>query len=882
MGVTGNPPGELAGLSAPPLVRAKLRPPAPVPHYVRRPRLLDLIDEAVAAPLTLVVAPAGAGKTSLVAGWASESTRRTGWLSLDEGDRDAAQLWRGVIAGLDPLAPGCGRRALTVLRGPDSVARAVAILLDDLDESSSPDGVLVLDDVHLVDADPVVVESLAMFLGHLPRWLHAVAVSRRDLALPLDRLRARGQLREIRFPELRFSTEEAGDLLTRLAPALVEEQVDMAVERADGWAASLQLAALGARTAAATDAPAAAGVDDVALVQHYIVHEVLAAEDPEVVDALADLAVVDRVNPSLARALTGRKDASEVLRHAEQRGLFVSRLPSPGWYEIHALVRAALVAEGEAQSPARLAERHVRAAHWYEEYDEPAAALDHWLLAGCPRQALRLLAVKTSELYDRGREVTVRRTIAAIPPEVASADLTAMLEFAWCHLLVDRHRFIELVDRLAWWANRPGAEATIRPRVTMLRSMAATVSGRGVEGGVLAREAMAEMGGSWWRDPLGRFGWNMVARDVALSERWAAGVGDVREAELALSRDAERRLGFEGTRALGEALAGRPVDALRIAAGVRHAALATNMTVIRSELAVAEAIAHREMGDRAAALDELEALAGSPGGTMLFCQVLAMRELVEAQLDGGEVTKARAELARAEDLVEQEGFGPDGRDWLARAGTLVALAEGELDQARGWSDRVQDTFWAPVSAARVDLAVGERAGAAAALRAAEPRCGRHRVVLSLLQARAAEDVEQSDRHVAAAVEAAAALGLLQTVASEGAEVLQLVERAAWRAPRQWMDRLRRAAVPAGWVPIGTGDPAAALTSRERDVLRLLAGRLTVREIAGELYISPNTLKFHLKTIYRKLGVGSRAEAADVARHMTAVPLRPGRREVLGG
>ncbi len=478
--------------------------------------------------------------------------------------------------------------------------------------------------------------------------------------------------------------------------------------------------------------------------------------------------------------------------------------------------------------------------------------------------------------------MTLRRTIAAIPPEVAAADLTAMLEFAWCHLLVDRHQFIEQVDKLAWWADRPGTDAAILPRVTMLRSMAATVSGRAVEGGVLARQAMADMGGSWWRDPLGRFGWNMVARDVALSERWDAGGGDVREAELALSRDAERRLGFEGTRALGEALAGRPVDALRIAAGVRHAASAAKMTVIRAELGVAEAIAHREIGDRTAALDELEALAESSGGTMLFCQILAMRELIEARLDGGEVTKARQELARAEDLVEREGFGPDGRDWVARAGTLVALAEGETDEARGWSDRIEDAFWRRVSAARVDLAVDERADAAAALGAAEPRCGRHRVVQSLLQARAAEEVEQSDRHVAAAVEAAAGLGLLQTVASEGAEVLRLVERAAWRAPRHWMDRLRRAAVPTGSVPTGAGDPAAALTSRERDVLRLLAGRLTVREIAGELYISPNTLKFHLKTIYRKLGVGSRAEAADVARHMTTVSPRPGRREVLGG
>jgi LuxR family maltose regulon positive regulatory protein len=874
--VTGTSGAESAGFSATPLVRAKLRPPAPAAHYVRRPRLLDLLDGAAEAPLTLVVAPAGAGKTSLVAGWAIEATTPTGWLSLDERDRDAAQVWRGIVAALETVAPGCGDRALTALRGPDTVARAVAVLLDDLVDQTPARSVLVLDDLHVVDEDAVVAESLAMFVAHLPAWLRLIAVSRRDLPLPLDRLRARGQLCEIRFAELRFSRQEAGELLSQLAPLLVDDEVDVVVEQADGWAASLQLAALGARSAAAIDprvAPATAA-GDAHLVQDYVAHEVLVAEDPALVDAMHDLAVADKINPSLARALTGRADASDLLRQAEERGLFVTRLPTPGWYEIHGLVRSSLVAELEERSPERLAELHARAARWYEEYDEPVVALEHWLLAGRPRDALHLLAARHADLYDGGREATVRRVIAAIPADVAGADLTAMLEFAWCHLLVDRDRFLDLVDRLDWWAGRPDTEAAIRSRVTILRGIAAIVSGRWVEGGALARQAMADMGGAWWRDPLGRFGWNMVGRDLALSERWADAVDEVREAELALSRDAERRLSFEGTRALGEALAGRPIDALRVAAGVRRTAVVTNMTIMRIEVEVAEALARRESGDRARALDQLEALAATPGGTMLFCQVLAMCELVQAYLDGGDVARARDELTRAEDVVEREAFGGQGRDWVARAATLVALAEGDPDRARRSAEQVEDAFWGPIGRARVDLAAGRSDDASAALAAAVPRGGRHRVVLSLLRARAADVPADADRHVAAAVEEAVDLGLLQTVASEGADLLPIVERSAWRAPESWMDRLRRAAAPATPAAGQADDPVAELTSRERDVLRLLAGRLTVREIASELYISPNTLKFHLKTIYRKLGVGSRAEAAAVARRMATVPSRP--------
>ena len=442
-------------MSVMPLVRAKLRPPAPAAHYVRRPRLLGLLLDAVATPLTLVVGPAGAGKTSLVAGWANESTQPTAWLSLDEHDRDAAQVWRGVIAALETVAPGCGQRAVPALRGPDTITHAVALLVDDLAEQPVARSALVLDDLHVVHDDEVIAESLAMLVAHLPDWLRIVATTRRDLPLPLDRLRARGQLCEIRFSELRFSQEEAGELLSRLAPSLPDDQVDEVVEHAGGWAASLQLAALGARTRAAVDPRALPTTGDAHLVREYVLHEVLVAEDRETVETMTDLAVVDRVNPSLARALTSRPDGGDLLRRAEERGLFVTRLPAPGWYEIHALVRTALVAEVRDTDPERLAELHRRAARWYEEYDEPVPALDHWLLAGRPRDALQLLAARHADLYDGGCEATVRRVIEAIPDAVATADLTAMLEFAWCHVLVDRHRFTELVDRLEWWANRP-------------------------------------------------------------------------------------------------------------------------------------------------------------------------------------------------------------------------------------------------------------------------------------------------------------------------------------------------------------------------------------------------------------------------------------------
>jgi LuxR family maltose regulon positive regulatory protein len=864
--------GPPLGESGSALFRSKLRAPATPEHLVRRPRLLELVGEATRAPLALIEGPAGAGKTSLMADWTAGARIPTAWLTLDEFDRDGRQFWTGVVAALQTIVPGIGKQALAVLRRPNAVNEAVGTLLEALETEGLPVAVLVVDNAHHVDGDDETAESLRLFVHHLPPWLHLVLVTRRTPRLPIDRLRARGHLGEVHFVELCFSPDEAEQMLSLLAPTLSADKVTAVAARAGGWAAGIQLAALAERSARALPQPVGDRTreDGDLLVEDYIWREAFAGESPDLLAVLVDTAVVERVNSDLALALTGRVDAGELLAQAEARGLFTSRIGPAGWFEVHSLVREVMSAELRRKSPARLAEQHARAARWFEDAGEVLPALEHWLQAGRPADALRLLSASSAALYDSGREATIERILTGIPLSVARADLESLIEFAWCNLLVDRTRFLAKVDQVVEWVNRsPDVSPATRGRTRMLCSVAATMQGDWAAGGRLARDAMAELGDSTWQDFLGRFAWNMVARDVALSQRWDDSGAEVSQVRGALGRDRERHLAFEGSRALGEVLAGRPVDALRVAAGVRRAATVANMTILRTELSVAEAMAHRELGDRSEAIFRLTALAETRTDPIPYAQLLALLDLTEAWLHEGDLQAAERSFGQAAELVETQCPGPGAAPWLARVGTLVALAREDLDEARRWCERTDDPFWHGVGLSRVSLAAQDAAAAAAALASAAPRCVRHEVVLGLLSARVARTPDEAGRHASAAVHRAASVGLLQTVAAEGHETIRLVERAAWSAPGPWLDRLRRAMPSPGTAYTGRIGPVDGLTDRELAVLRLLPSRLTLREIADELSISPNTLKFHLKLIYRKLGVGSRAEAVESARAMSA-------------
>ena len=682
-----------------PVLRAKVRPPATERQYVNRPRLLRLVDELVAAPLTIVVAPAGTGKTSLLSDWRKRTGTLTAWLSLDETDSHPVEFWSGVMAALETVAPGCAGRPQGLLRRRNGVGVAVVQLLLELDSSSRPDAVLIIDDVHLVDDDEAIAGSLAQFVQHLPDWLHVVLLSRRQPRLPLGRLRARGQLGELNYVELRFSRHEAIELVSRLLPSVPADQAEIVVDRADGWAACVQLAAIVGRSERAQRGGGLPVVKAEIQVLDYVLHEVLGGEDPELVGVLMDVSVVDRVNPSLARALTGRVDVVDLLLKAEARGLFVHWLPSEGTFEMHRLVRGALVSELARLSPDRLAEQHSRAAQWFQAADEVMLAVEHYLSAGQPRTALRALATNEPDSNDTGREATIRRALAAIPYTVATADLEPMIDFAWCHLLINRRQFLELVDQATWRATTSGLDGRLQPRLGILAATAAGVSCDWAKSADLARQALAELGDAWWRDPLGRFGWNLVAREVALSERWDETLDEIRQTDLALKRDPQRRAALEGTHALGLALAGQPVDALRVARGVHQAADAVDESIPGVEARAAVALAHLELGDRAHALQELQHLTETAAEPMFYVRVLSSVVLVVALLDHGSVEAARDRFEHVSNLVRAEPWprahGPGwqrlGYGWLWSPGRQTRRGTG-----RRWSMTASGPGQAPL------------------------------------------------------------------------------------------------------------------------------------------------------------------------------------------
>jgi LuxR family maltose regulon positive regulatory protein len=868
-----DPPRQRDANGARPVLASKLRVPSMPPHHVRRPRLIELVDVSAGAPLALVAAPAGAGKTVLLASWAIESTTPVAWCSVDESDTDVTAFWSAVAAALRTIGPGGGA---SVRPGPTpDIEDVIHRLLGELDTSLVEPTVLVIDDLHLA-ADEEVLASLSVFLQHLPSLLHVIVSSRHVPALPLERLRARGQLGEVHFAELAFSPEEATAMLASLCPSLPADDVDDIVTSTGGWAAGLHLAALGVRAARARPDNARAPSSERILIGDYITREVLAKEDPALVGALFDVAVVERVNDALACVLCERDDAGDLLVQAEARGLFVHRLAPDGWYEVHPLVRSVLLAERARRDPERLRAGRIRAAVWLEGVGDVVAALDQWQAAGEHHEALRLLSASHVQLYDSGRESTIRAVIAATPADARAADLESLVAVGWCSLLVSRPQFLDVVEQATWWAARNGsAGGRLGARLMLLRAIGATITGDWTNGATLARLGVLELGGEWSEDPIGRTGWNLVAREIALSERWDDDADEVREVSLVVRHDSNRVLALEATRALGHALAGRPLDALRVAAGIRAATEGRRMGMSLAELAIAEAIAMRELGDASRARVVLEGLLHLDVEPMTYVRALARLELVQWHLDGGDAPGAEAALASARELIEVELPGPGGRGWLARRGTVLAIAIGDLAAADAWSAQDDDPFWGPIDAARVHLARGEPRDAATAIADVVPRCPRHEVVLALVQARATSDHEIAVKWVTRAIEQATATGLLQTVAAEGPTTLDLVERAAWLAPERWMDRLRRvAAVGSALDDCRSPAQVEALTERERDVLRFLPSRLTIAEIADELYVSVNTLKFHLKIIYRKLGVGSRAEASVVARSNASLHRAP--------
>ena len=409
-----------------PLLETKLYVPRSRRGLVPRPRLSERLDRGTASKLTLVSAPAGFGKTTLLTEWlaagpaAPADERLAAWLSLDRADNDPASFWTYVIAALRTVASGVGESALTLLQAPQPppIETVLTALLNDLGATAG-DIVLVLDDYHVIDASDVQ-DGMAFLLDHLPPWLHVVIASRADPALPLARWRARGELAEIRAAELRFTPDEAAAYLNEMMGLQLTAQDVAALEaRTEGWIAALQLAALSMQGRDDVAGFIAGFAGDDRYVVDYLVEEVLQRQPDRVQAFLLQTSILGRLSGPLCDAVTGQGGGKAMLEALDRGNLFLVPLDDRRrWYRYHHLFADVLQARLLDERPGQVPDLHRRASAWYEQNGEPPVAIGHALAAEDFGRAADLVERAIPAMRITRQEATVHGWLKALPDEV--------------------------------------------------------------------------------------------------------------------------------------------------------------------------------------------------------------------------------------------------------------------------------------------------------------------------------------------------------------------------------------------------------------------------------------------------------------------------------
>ncbi|WP_433282708.1 LuxR C-terminal-related transcriptional regulator [Micromonospora sp. CA-244673] len=948
VGVGGAPGGGGSagglGVVGAPLLASRLAPAALPEPVLVRPRLLDRLDQGSAGPVTLVLAPAGWGKTTLLAGWARavRTEPPPAWVTVEEGDT-GERLWAYLAAALRAAAEGVpdeGPRPPV----PDGPPRPdqLELLAAALAARERP-VLLVLDDLHRV-TDPAALTGLEFLLRHSDGRLRLVAAARTDPPLALHRWRLAGELTEVGPGELAFTPDEVADLLVAHGVALPAAAVPRLADRTGGWPAGLRFAALALR-AQADPARAVDGFGgDQPDVAGYLRDEVLAPLDPAVRDVLRRSAVAAAVCGDLADAVTGRPDAGQVLADLAREGGFVQQDGgSPPWYRCHPLLADLLRDELDRLPADELAELHRRAAGWYADHDRPAEALRHALAGGEWDTATELLIARWPELapYERDRPAApappeppveaVRRDpelalagaaerAYAGDAEAAAGRLRAAVEHARDLPAPRRDRFRRLATAVELTLARlAGDHDEIRRVAGRLLATAAPAGPaddpraggaedadvRAVAGTALGLVALAE---GELSEAAGHFSGALAAARRAGRPRTGL-VCASRSALLDAAHGALR----SAERAAREALAMPPCEgwSSRLDCGYAYLALAL-VAWDRDE--PAEAAANLTLAGPATA---------EPGGAALAA--LCRAGLLAA---GGEPAAALRALAAARETAP----GPELGAWLTADEAQLRAAVGDLETARalladagaGAAAGTAPDPSPPVGPGPADrAAAGGREPDAARGAGREPDGarggGRAALDVALTRVRlGAGDARAAGRTLPDwtgpdadtwPLPVRLAAGLLDAVVTGSAgddrgagrileRVLDLAEPEGYRRVFTRAEPVVRdllaAHLDAGtahWATVSdlvrgaderradesperpTGPERALdepLTERELTILRYLQSILSNVEIAGELSLSVNTVKTHVRNIYRKLDATRRREAVRRARELRLI------------
>ena len=905
------------------LLATKLHVPRPQPGFVPRPRLVEALGEGLARGRVLVCAPAGFGKTALLADWARGDGRPVAWLGLDAGDSDPVRFWRYAVAALDRARPGlAGRVGPPPPRSSDGLVTA---LINELAADPGPDEVLlVLDDYHLVDSGPVH-ESVAFLLENLPPGLRVVVSSRADPPLPLARLRARGQLAELRAADLRFTSEEAAALLGEAAgPGLPGTAVTALVARTEGWAAGLQLAALSLQGHTDAAGFVAAFSGSHRFVLDYLADEILDSQAGPVRAFLLETSVLERLSGELCDAVTDRAGSQAMLQDIERAGLFLVPLDEVrGWWRYHQLFADLLRARLQAEQPGRMAALHRAAAAWCDEHDLADDAVRHALAAGDAAWAARLVERNVEALLGRSEGATLRRWLSALPAESVRDRPRLCLAQAYGAAQGFQLEALEalLDDAESAYAvsgdepyepslGRPQGDsvlANVPAGIAFLRASLARLRGNADLAADYDRQALAQLGEDDWL--LRSFvRWNLAVVD------WLH--GRLGPAERGLAEVlAERRAAGEAFGGFLPMRARHDLGEVQRAQGNLDAAAATYRqaldTADESSQAALMGPAHVGLAQVLYERDELTAALDHATRGVTLCQQLAFT----AALATGLAVVARIRHAHGDAAGAREAMGEAGRIGLSpQVITLfnpvpshrarLLLAQGDVHAAAQWTTAAglspddepnypQEPAYLVL--ARVLLARNDPVPALALLQRlldAAASQGRTGSIIEIQALRALALAAHGDHAsalgtLAEALTLACPQGYVRVLADEGAPMRVLLaqlsaarrgqQHAARRIDPGYLAALLRACGQAGAAP-PPGRAAAAppglaepLTDRELDVLRLIAAGKSNQRIAHDLFVALDTVKTHVTHILGKLGAANRTEAAARARHLGLIP-----------
>src|SRR5579859_1831955 len=898
----------------------KLHPPSARPNRISRPRLLARLDEG--RPLTLVAAPAGFGKTTLLSDWARQNSK-VAWLSLDDDDNDPARFWGYVIVALRQVEPAVGEAALAWLQSPPPPP-TVAVVSELINQAAALPGrlVLVLDDYHVIGAPPIH-EALAYLLDHQPDRLRLVITTRADPPLPMARRRSRGQLTELRAADLRFTPDEAAAFLTQaLGPWLSPQDITALGARTEGWIVGLQLAALSLRgTSSLQGRPDGAGFIEAFTGSHryiidYLLEEVLARQPEPVQSFLLQTAILDRLEGTLCEAVLADPGAAvngqAMLERLEQANLFLTPLDDERrWYRYHQLFAEALRHRLQHRQPDLARALHRRASAWYEQQDLPRDAVHHALAAADFDQAARLMEQAGSELVSRGEVATLQRWVSALPAELVRSRLELAVWQGWLlfvsgQLEAAEQHLDDLERRFA--IQPPAAEPARQPlpaeesfsqaetfgRVTAIRASLAIIRRDLPRAIALSRQALAYLP----QDNLARAypAW-YLGKALWLS-------GDVEAARLALASAARaswelghRYVAFQATHDLAQ---------LYIAQGHLHQADQTYRQALQQALErgnpqPAFGPAYVGRGQLEREWNHLEAAAALFQQGLQLCQqagntpamLLATLGLAFVKQAQGDAAGASALMRQALDLAERHSAAqPDAARPVAAAQAWLALLQGDEAAAAGWAGRCGLSLDQEQSHVRerevltlVRVLIRQRQVDEAArwlakllrLARAQGRTGSEIEIL-MLQAEAAQaagDQHQAQERLRQALALAEPEGYQRLFVDEGNPIARLLEGLPARPGRaQPGVALYRGQLLAllGGAP-GAGAAAGLVllgepvSQRELEVLRLIGAGCSNQEIADRLVIALSTVKWYIHALYGKLQVDSRTKAIARAREL---------------